>query len=210
MIATVVFDFDGTLVDSNAIKKQGFFAVVANHAGGDAMMQRALDEVDGDRRAIFDAYVALQAAANSSQVHDAESLVGEYSAYVDTAVAAAAEMPGATALLNGLRRHGKHLFLSSATPVASLQRIVERRGWSHLFDAIFGSPNSKRASLLQIRAATAAPSSALAVVGDGVDDRDSAAALGCPFFAVGEARGKLPHERIFTLCDLLDVLTVSS
>src|SRR4051812_143896 len=121
MIATVVFDFDGTLVDSNAIKRKGFFAVVANHTGGDATMQRVLHEVGGDRRAIFDAYVALQTAAESSQAHDAGKLVIEYSTYVDAAVAAAAEMPGATALLEGLRRHGKHLYVSSATPVASLK-----------------------------------------------------------------------------------------
>jgi phosphoglycolate phosphatase len=206
MIETVVFDFDGTLVDSNAIKRQGFFSVVAHHPDGEALMRRALVEIDGDRRAIFDAYVAMQAATNPSQVLDAASLAGEYSARVDAGVAAAAEMPGATALLEGLRLHGKHLYLSSATPVASLQRIVERRGWSQLFDAVFGAPQSKRSTLQRIRAATAAPSSTLAVVGDGADDRESAAALGCPFFAVGEARGKLPDERVFTLPELLELL----
>jgi phosphoglycolate phosphatase len=209
MIATVVFDFDGTLVDSNSIKRQGFFVVVANHEGGESMMRHVLHEVVGDRHAIFDAYVAAQAAALPPQTYDAAALVGEYTARVDAAVAAAAEMPGATALLEGLRRNGRHLYLSSATPVTSLQRIVERRGWSHLFDAIFGSPHSKQASLLQIRAATAVPSNALAVVGDGVDDRESAAALGCPFFAVGEARGKLPQERVFTLPELLEELLVT-
>jgi phosphoglycolate phosphatase len=209
MIETIVFDFDGTLVDSNSIKRRGFFAVVASHEGGAAMMQRVLDEVDGDRHAIFDAYVAFQAAANASQVHVAERLVNEYSAHVDAAVATAAEMPGATELLDGLRRYGKHVYLSSATPVTSLKGIVERRGWSPLFDAIFGAPSSKRESLVQIRAATTAPISALAVVGDGIDDRDSAAAIGCPFFAVGEARGKRPDERVFTLPELLDVFAVS-
>ena len=208
MIETIVFDFDGTLVDSNSIKRRGFFAVVASHEGGAEMMQRVLES--GRRSpAIFDAYVAFQAAANASRRHVAETLVSEYSAHVDAAVATAAEMPGATELLDGLRRYGKHVYLSSATPVASLKDIVERRGWSPLFDAIFGAPSSKHASLLQIRAATAAPISALAVVGDGVDDRDSAAAIGCPFFAVGEARGKRPDERVFTLPELLDVFAVS-
>jgi phosphoglycolate phosphatase-like HAD superfamily hydrolase len=206
MIETVVFDFDGTLVDSNAIKRQGFFAVVANHPGGDALMRRVLAEVDGDRRAIFDAYVALQGEADSSRRYDAGALTLEYSAHVDSAVASAAEMPGATALLQELRLHGKHLYLSSATPLSSLQRIVERRGWSQLFDAIFGAPDDKRSSLSRICAATTAAPSAIAVIGDGPDDRESAAALGCAFFAVGEARGRLPHEPVFTLPELLGKL----
>src|SRR4051794_35828219 len=111
MIATVVFDFDGTLVDSNGIKRQGFFTAVASHAGGDAIMRRVLDEIAGDRRAIFGAYAELQARLNPLHTHDAESMVNEYTERVDAAVAAAAEMPGATQLLEALRRDGKHVYL---------------------------------------------------------------------------------------------------
>ena len=124
---------------------------------------------------------------------------------------AAAEMPGATALLKGLRRHGKRLYLSSATPVASLRNIVERRGWSHLFDAIFGIPTEQADDLCcRFAQPPRLPAARWRVVGDGVDDRESAAALGCAFFAVGEARGKLPHEQLFTLPELLELLLQSA
>jgi phosphoglycolate phosphatase len=206
MIASVVFDFDGTLVDSNAIKRQGFFEVVAAHAGGRERMQRILDRVTGDRYSVFAAYVADAAGAGQAPAQSAAELVRAYGDRVDELVGAAREMPGATQLLKQLRERGRRLYLSSATPVTSLRGIVEQRGWLPLFDELFGSPSNKRETLQRVRSLAGNDSRAIAVVGDGVDDRDSAASIGCAFFSVGEARGARASERVFTLPELLDVL----
>jgi phosphoglycolate phosphatase len=200
MVSTVVFDFDGTLVDSNAIKRLGFFDVVAAHADGEAVMADVLARVVGDRRAIFAAYARQR---GNPSADDVEALVQAYSRRVDERVAAAPEMPGAEALLAKLRQHGVRVVLSSATPVDSLRRIVEQRGWLRHFDEVLGHPSRKVDSLRRLlqRGATN-----IAVVGDGEDDRDSAAAVGCSFFAVGEARGGLAGEPVFTLPELSAVL----
>lgn len=202
MVSTVVFDFDGTLVDSNAIKRQGFFDVVAAHAGGAALMASVLARVAGDRRAIFAAYVQ-ERAGGTPEVDD---LVQAYSRRVDERVAAAPEMPGAQALLARLRERGVRLVLSSATPVDSLQRIVAQRDWLRYFDEVRGHPAQKIDSLKQLLERDGAIAAAIAVVGDGEDDRASAAAVGCAFFAVGEARGAAPGEPVYTLHDLSAVL----
>lgn len=197
-ISTVVFDFDGTLVDSNTIKRRGFFDVVADEPASTARMQAVLATVQGDRRTIFESYVASR-SASGFKGPDADILVLRYSEYVDASVAKAPEMPGAFEMLRGLQRAGIRVFISSATPQTNLASIVERRRWRDWCDGLYGHPNRKSDTLRAIRAQLGIEACSIAVVGDGRDDLDSAMSMGCSFFPVGDARGVLPGTKVFTL-----------
>jgi phosphoglycolate phosphatase len=201
MIRRVVFDFDGTLVDSNALKRDAYDRVVADDPDGSALMAQALAAGPGDRHVVFARYVALQ----SSGRHDAATLVRLYTGIVDTAVAAAPSMPGAEVLLRALAADGIEAHLSSATPLASLVWIVARRGWGGHFRSLHGSPAAKEETLAQLIAAHGTAPHTIAVVGDGDDDRASAAAFGCAFYPVGTANA----ARCYRLDELLPLLKLA-
>ena len=207
-LTAVVFDFDGTLVDTNKVKRSGFFEVVATDPQGSETMAAVLDRVTGDRRKIFETYLAdrLPQHAPSRSQH-ANELTAAYSYLVDARVAFADEIEGASALLHGLRRAGMRLYLSSATPLDNLQHIIEQRQWTHHFDEIFGAPTPKVDTLRNLVRRHGGQATQIAVVGDGEDDRSSARDVGCAFFPVGDFRsGRNSDTRIFSLKELAALL----
>jgi len=197
----VVFDFDGTLVDTNSLKKDGFLFVAASYSGGTLAMQKILEKSEGNR------YERM--AAFSSSVIGTESvdeLVRKYSQKVDLAVAKAESLPGAEQLLTYLKNLGVLIILSSATPLPNLKKIIDHRNWNRFFDHIFGGPATKVETLRHLIIKEKLSCSEIAIVGDGIDDRDSARLLGCDFFAVGEARGTPLNGRKYKLNELRAIL----
>lgn len=203
MIGAVVFDFDGTLVDTNALKRGAYDTVVRDHPTGAALAAQAIAQSEPDRRAVLARYVELQRATNGMAL-DPQALVDSYARIVDDAAAQACEMPGASALLSTLARQGLPCHLSSATPAENLARIVAARGWTVFFASINGRPVGKFETLNRIASQAGLDPECIAVVGDGEDDLESAARFGARFFPVGEARGTQAGARIFRLDELAD------
>ncbi|MET0307683.1 MAG: HAD family hydrolase, partial [Sphingomonas sp.] len=201
-IRHVVFDFDGTLVDSNRCKLDGFHRIAELHPGGSVCMEEVLQQEPGNRQAKIASYVQRMRILAPGLVLDVDRLVARYSADVDAAVSRAPEMVGAQALLDLLRRQGLSCYLSSATPLANLRAIIENRGWIGYFEGIFGHPATKIETLKLLFERTGTPASGFAVIGDGADDRDSADATGCRFFSVGEGRGSDAGQPVYQLHDL--------
>lgn len=203
-VTHVVFDFDGTLVDSNRIKREMFFEIAGQRHDGFHVMELVYARAPGDRFAIWQSW-AIEMGADQAL---AEDMVAAYSTAVDKAVATAPEMPGATSMLVALRARGLSLIVSSATPRANLVPIIDARGWLGHFDMIHGAPETKVDILTRNVVPQAGAASRVAVVGDGGDDRDSARVAGCRFYPVGEARGAPLSltEHVYSLHELATVL----
>lgn len=190
MIRCVVFDFDGTLVRSDDIKRAGFFAVVRDLDSRGELMTRVLAERPGDRYAIFRRFAEVATAERQVPI-DAAGLIEAYTVYCRDAIAVAEEIPGARATLITLSRLGLVLYVNSATPDKALGELLELRGIAGYFAAAYGSHRSKLANLAEIARSKALTPQQVVVVGNGADDRAMAQSFGCSFVAVGDGDDEL-------------------
>lgn len=180
----VLFDFDGVIVESNAIKLNAFLDLYRGHG----------PEVD---RAIADFYHRNGGLPRIQMLHHfdqlllgrprdearVEEMARRIGAMVEDAVTACDEIPGALAFI---RRHtGRHpLFIASGTPETELQRIVERRGWTPLFAEVAGSPRHKSDVVADLIARHGIAPARSVFVGDALTDLEAAQSNGLPFIGI--------------------------
>lgn len=171
MIKVVVFDFDGTLVDSNPIKEACFHVAVAGQPGG-AEALAAARALGGDRYRIFaETARRLKPAGDATETAALARLLAlRYGRCCETGIRSCAIRHGAHAMLAALKQQGLRLWLNSATPDRDLRQVVMRRGWAPLFAGMLGSGRSKADNLRHIMAVERVGPRQTMMVGDSHDD----------------------------------------
>lgn len=201
MIRCVVFDFDGTLVDSNRIKRRGFLDVADGYPNGPTLMKGILERDDaGDRFWIFDRFAEALSMEISS-----EELAGRYTRSCEEQISVAPEIPGTTAALRELRLAGRGLYVNSATPVEPLRKLIDLRGMASWFDGVFGAPKGKVENLETIMAGRGCARSETVMVGDGESDRVAAEQVGCRFIGIRNDLNNFSKSPVELIDDLWDL-----
>ena len=179
----MIFDFDGTLVASAPAKRQAFFDIFPAEAASivDAVLA---DDPDGSRHAVIPRMIAGARAQGIALVD--QDYVTRYGQVSEQWVAAAPELPGATALLRRLAPVIE-LHVCSNTPQDTVRRHVASRGWTPYLKGVDGYPTTKRDRIAAVIAARRLDPLRVAMVGDGISDEEAAAANGCAFFAIRAA-----------------------
>lgn len=197
----VVFDFDGTLVQSNAIKHETFYDVASGLPGAAAALDAIFAGEHGDRTDIF----ARLAARLGHGATLAAELTAQYTQLCDDRIAAAPEIPGATLALDALATRGIGLWIASATPRGPLAMAVRRRGLWSRFVGVYGLPTTKVEALRHVMADAGLTPDRIVMVGDAEADRSAAVSVGARFVAVAETAGGVGGFRArpeFSLDDL--------
>lgn len=189
-IQVIVFDFDGTLVDSNRLKYDAFFELFP----ADGRYRRIVcDVLAADPEATrFVVLAEMLKRIRQEGLRDdglsPEALAERYNLAVVARVKACPPMPEAAAVLEKLSPRYA-VYLSSTTPQTALEEILIYRNWRRFFKDVFGYPNRKTATLQHILMREATAPTQILVVGDGESDRCAAAAAGCAFFKISDRAG---------------------
>jgi phosphoglycolate phosphatase-like HAD superfamily hydrolase len=189
MIRCVCFDFDGTLVDSNTMKREAYSVIFAHLGDTRDLVNETLEaNRDGDRYQVVEAVIRRLIAAgllpSTASAYDlTQHYAAQYGLLCEEHAATCPEMPGAGRTL--ARLSGAYsLYINSGTPEPQLNQVVFRRGWAHLFRGVFGRPNTKTENLARITLQEEVEKDQIVFVGDDMQDLESADAFGCGFIGV--------------------------
>lgn len=181
-----VFDFDGTLVDSNRIKWAGFEAAFA-----DAPHRR--EEILAYCRGHHDVirtekfrhvYETMLGRPYTAQIE--ARLQRRFESATTARIIEAPEIRGAGEFLRRARRR-RLLALLSTTPHETLLEIVRGRGWSEWFGELRGGPVRKSEWLAEFSQRVGGAPAEVLLFGDTREDAQAASQAGCRFLAVGPA-----------------------
>lgn len=168
-----VFDFDGTLVQTAALKRKAFFDVFPErHA--DTVAAVLTQWPDASRNDVIPRIVA---AANNP-VLDAAAMVEAYTAQVTDQVLQAPAIAGVEAALEVAAGNGVACVFSM-TPHAELVNALQMRGWDRWLSDMRGFPARKSDTLAEWISRFGA--SRVTVIGDGQSDADAARLNGAHF-----------------------------
>jgi len=197
----LVLDFDGTLVDSNPIKRRAFEACFAECPQRDEILAYCWGSHHAPRWEKF-RHVYEQILRQPYTEARAASLHERFEAATTAQIIAAAEIPGATAFLR--RVHGRYLVaVLSSTPDAVLREILAHRGWQDWFDVVQGAPVHKASWLTAFREQQGLDRPSLVFFGDTLEDAAAADEAGCAFIAVGEPDGPLGGRAVPNFMSML-------
>lgn len=194
-MAGIVFDLDGTLVDS-APHIMGVANVVLRAEGVPPV---DLTETRGFIGRGARVFVQRMSVARGLADHDLDRLHSAFLAAFDAQPESATFYPGVPDALQALRAQGHRLGLCTNKPSRPAASLLAHLGVSDLFDAVIGGDSLPvlKPDPAPLRAAFAALGPPLLYVGDSEVDRDTALAADMPFalFTGGYRQGGLDAFR---------------
>jgi len=181
----IVFDFDGTLVDSNEIKWSGFEHVFSDYLDHLPEISAYCRGNNHTIRGEKFRYVCEQILHIEYTTERERSLHKRYAAYTTDGVARAPEIPGAADFVRQVS--DRPTALLSSTPHLIILEILKRKGWQSMFEVVQGAPVVKRDWLVGYQEKLCIDATDILFIGDTEEDEGSAGAAGCRFLRVGVA-----------------------
>ena len=188
MIKVIIFDFDGTIIDSNRIKYEAFFRIFPRRKEIERIVKKVLNRYREETRFLIIKKILTELKKKGEiNFNDLEReisiYVQKYNKIVEAEAIECHEIKGARESLKVLSERFI-LYINSTTPFYSLRRIIQKRSLTAFFKDIYGAPGSKIENLSKILKKEKIRGNEALIVGDGQSDLESAKKFGCKFIGI--------------------------
>jgi len=192
MIKVIVFDFDGVIVDSNALKYNAFFKLFPE---SDTKAQNTVKEVmfsigDRTRFKILEQIMKKLEKRKDEIENLVAHYAGKYNEIVQKEIFEKGLTPGALETLKNLSRD-YNLYINSATPEFALKETLGRLDINRFLRASYGrisgadsKESAKKTNLQRIMEREEVGGEKVLVVGDDEADWQAAQVCGCNFIGI--------------------------
>ena len=180
----IVFDFDGTLIDSADIKTLAFAKLYEPY--GEEIVHKVLmwhKQHQGVSRFVKFRHWQENILGQPYSDELGAQLSKQFSKLVFNAVVQAPLIEGVLAFLEQYHQQIP-LYIASATPESELLDIVRQREMAVYFQGVYGAPAIKKDILLQIIQENQWVAQRVLMVGDSISDWEGANAVGAQFLGV--------------------------
>jgi len=181
MLRTIVFDFDGVLVESVDVKTRAYALLFANE--GEEVVQKVVDyhlKNGGISRFEKIRFYYSNILYRSLSEERFQKLCTQFSQLVIDEVVASPWVDGAKEFL--VKNKKKYTFIIiSGTPEDELKKIVRRRKMDHFFNSVRGSPKNKVMLLGEVMNEYHLKPEEMIFIGDAETDWCAARETGVPF-----------------------------
>ena len=181
----LIFDFDGTLVDSNPIKQRAFaLCFEAFQEKRQEILQYCYGNSHITRGEKFrHVYEKILGTPLTPEIES--SLHRRFDQETTRRIIEAPAFPGVEGFLRTVRRTHRTGILSS-NPEEFLHLILQGRGWENAFDVIRGAPVDKAAWLRSFRENQHWGAREILYFGDAREDAEAAERAGCGFIPAND------------------------
>lgn len=191
--AAVIFDLDGTLIDSAPDIHAASNAVLAAYGFAPLTLPQVRSFIGKGVPHLVHCLLAASEADPQGPLH--AQMVADFTARYETAVTLTALYPGARAALEALAARGHRLGLCTNKPLAPTRAVLAHFGLAETFDVVIGGdslPQRKPDPQPLLKALRMLGDGRALYVGDSEVDAQTAEAAGLPFVLFTEGYRKTP------------------
>ncbi len=181
MIKAIIFDFDGVILESAAIKTEAFEQMVGQYPAeiGKRFLNYHLTHMGVSRNIKF-RYLLEELLQESCTDEKIAEMGHRFSEIVYEKILAAPFVPGAREFLEKLYKK-MDFYIASGTPQEEMRKIVKERGLKKYFKTVYGTPAKKEEISRRVMQEHGYEKEEVLFVGDADTDLFAAKASGIPF-----------------------------